>query len=317
MKALGCRGVRRRLAAFHDGELSIAERAGVLAHLPACRRCTAELHALETVAQAIRVAAGARAVEPADLAGLRASIVGRLSAERAASFASLLGTLFEDMHLVWAGLGAAAFTAACVGFLIGLFYFGAAVERADSMAGMAETYRIRDGRMQLPRLPVEGVEHVIMPATVANAIDEAVFAFAADVTRDGRISNLMLLKARAGGEEKSLELKALLTGASRARFEPARFDNDPIAVHMVWLLAHTTVRAENTPSKLFLSSPSVPARRRGIVHRIDGADDDALRGGVFVEDELEPFDARIGNAVARIDPLPAVGVERVLDALNG
>jgi hypothetical protein len=36
-----------------------------------------------------------------------------------------------------------------------------------------------------------------------------------------------------------------MDAVSRARFEPALFDGSPVAVNMIWLVAHTTVRASN------------------------------------------------------------------------
>ena len=62
---------------------------------------------------------------------------------------------------------------------------------------------------------------------------------AAVVTREGTIAGLELLLASGHDEEVLL---SLLEVASAARFEPARFAGSPVAVNLVWLLAHTTVR---------------------------------------------------------------------------
>lgn len=261
MRALGCRGVRRRLAAFHDGELSIAERSSVQSHLSACRRCSLELHHTALIGSAVRAAAELRQQESVDLSGLRAGIVGRMEAERQVSWSCMFRDLFDDMHILWAGLGGAAFTTASVGVLMGLFYFATA-ERPDSIAAMMDALAspgsnlnpVRvDGRMQLPRAYREDYgADVVMPVSVIGPSDDAVFTLSAVVTREGRLTNLEFLQAqeRTGqGEEApgrhASEILDLLVAASRARFEPARGLRDsPIAVNMVWLLAHTTVRGK-------------------------------------------------------------------------
>ncbi|MBI1875997.1 MAG: zf-HC2 domain-containing protein [Acidobacteria bacterium] len=255
MKALGCRGVRRRLAAFHDGELSIVDRASVQRHLSACRRCSLELHHMALIGSAVRAAADLGQHESDDLSGLRAGIVGRMEAERQTSWSCRLRDLFDDLHLVWAGLGAAAFTTACVGVLMGLFHFATA-ERPDSIAAMMDALASPgsnvnpvsvDGRtMQLPRADADRAVWVIGPN------DDAVFALSAVVTREGLLTNLEFLQAQertgqgleARGRESS-EMLGLLDAASRARFAPARgLGDSPIAVNVVWLLAHTTVRGK-------------------------------------------------------------------------
>ena len=63
------------------------------------------------------------------------------------------------------------------------------------------------------------------------------------VTREGRIQSVEMLAAE---QARALKVKpevvlAMLDAASRAQFEPARAGGAPIAVSMVWLLAHTTV----------------------------------------------------------------------------
>ncbi|MBI4475989.1 MAG: zf-HC2 domain-containing protein [Acidobacteria bacterium] len=255
MKALGCRGVRRRLAAFHDGELPIAERSAVQSHLNACRRCNFELHQVSFVGEAVRAAAEIRQEHATDLSGLRAGIVGRLDAERQTSWASMLQDLFYDMHLVWAGLGGAAFTAASVGILMAMFYF-ATVARSDSIAAMMDALsspgsnlnpvRLDGRRMQLPRPQNDTVVWVSGPS------EDAVFALSAVVTREGLLTHLEFLQAQevtrqgtgARGREAG-EMLRLLEAASRARFEPARgLGDSPVAVNMVWLLAHTRVRGK-------------------------------------------------------------------------
>ncbi len=62
---------------------------------------------------------------------------------------------------------------------------------------------------------------------------------AAIVTREGTIAGLEVLLADGHDEDVML---SLLDVAAAVRFEPASFAGSPVAVNMVWLLAHTTVR---------------------------------------------------------------------------
>ena len=73
--------------------------------------------------------------------------------------------------------------------------------------------------------------------------EDAVLALSAVVTREGRIQSIDVLAAE---QARALKVKpevvlAMIDAASRAQFEPARAGGAPVAVSMVWLLAHTTV----------------------------------------------------------------------------
>jgi hypothetical protein len=52
----------------------------------------------------------------------------------------------------------------------------------------------------------------------------------------------------------------MLGAMSQARFEPARVAGLPIAVNMVWLVAHTTVRGTEAP-KVVPATPIAKKRR--------------------------------------------------------
>ena len=47
-----------------------------------------------------------------------------------------------------------------------------------------------------------------------------------------------------GTEPHPRELNPILKALSRARLEPGRLGASPVAVNLVWLLAHTTVKAK-------------------------------------------------------------------------
>ena len=105
--------------------------------------------------------------------------------------------------------------------------------------------------------------------------DDAAFTLTAVVTREGRIENLELLNTSSGfgaalGSDESKTVESLMDAVSRARFQPARVfehvsdvDGLPVAVNMVWLVAHTTVRASKITAEL-----TIPRRRTAQVRPI-------------------------------------------------
>ena len=160
------------------------------------------------------------------------------------------------MHLVYAGVGGAAAALVCVVIMLGMMRF-ATNERPDSLAGIVNVLRSPalspnpvppPPRIQLPR--------PLNPASVSSypdASDDSLIMMAAIVTREGTVTELALLdpgggqlKTR-GGRSKAIE--ELLGAVSRARFEPGRVDGLPVAVNMVWVVEHTTVRATQRAKK--------------------------------------------------------------------
>jgi AcrR family transcriptional regulator len=243
-----CAAVRRRLAEYHDGELTIDQRVAVQGHLRACPACAAEAQGLNTVAVALRAAAARRAGNLQDLDGLAGGIVSRLRAEREESFPRTLERMFEDLHLVWAALSATAATLACMAIMVGIFYVSRA-ERSDSLAALIDAIsnpgsnanpvqidERTDAQMILPRQDLERLVTVPEMAT-----DDEIM-----LTREGRVASLQLMNPdgptgqRAANDWKTVG--AVLDSVAQARFEPARFGGEPVAVKMFWYLTHTTVR---------------------------------------------------------------------------
>jgi hypothetical protein len=81
-----------------------------------------------------------------------------------------------------------------------------------------------------------------------------VFTLSAVVTREGRIMDLQWHSpsgnAPKSGTREAEAVDTLLSAASLARFEPAKFAGSPVAVKMVWLVASTTVRASKSAMEL-------------------------------------------------------------------
>ena len=82
MKSFSCAATRRRLDAFHDRELPIADEIAVSAHLDRCAECSAMSAEIKAVAAALRtLAPGRAALSNEDAAGFNVAMVTRLKAE--------------------------------------------------------------------------------------------------------------------------------------------------------------------------------------------------------------------------------------------
>lgn len=264
MKVLTCAATRRRLDAYHDEELSLSEQISVSSHLEWCDDCAESLDELRQLRDTLRRAMPGRvALSVEEDLSLQATVVNRIKAEERLSFGAWLQEAFADMHLVYAGLSAVAAAIACLAVTLGMMRF-ATNERPDSTAAMVRVFATPGSNLY----PVSAGPRVRMP----RALDEPIWATPADidahytlsaiVTREGRVGSLEILnstggrwKPSAGAEAKAVE--DLLGTVSRARFEPASILIEPssmtglpVAVNVVWIVAHTTVRATKDPLQL-------------------------------------------------------------------
>lgn len=248
MDRLICAEARRHLAEFYDRELVLDEQIAVEAHLTRCASCAGAAGELRSIGDALRSGAAGAPLSRDEVAGLEATVVGRITAERDHSVAARVGRMFEDMHLVWAALAATAATTVCMLLMVGLTSFAPA-ERADSLSGImaalaspgSNANPVRpDGHVRLPRVAPDAIMPTILVDEVPSD-EELVFALAAVVTREGRVVGLEVLLAN---EDDRRVVTGLLHAASAARFEPARFAGAPVAVNMIWVVTHTTVRGK-------------------------------------------------------------------------
>jgi hypothetical protein len=142
------------------------------------------------------------------------------------------------------------------------------VERHDDAtgAGRAPALPIAvDARMLAPR----ALDDAYFAAPGKRTGEDALFTLSAVVTREGRIVNLELHptgETPPAGSSEARALEGFRGAVSRARFEPARVAGLPVpaAVNMVWLVAHTTVRA--TKAGLGLHTAPIAKKRRANVH---------------------------------------------------
>lgn len=258
MKALTCTATRRRLHAYYDEELPINDQIAVSSHLEWCDDCAATFADFQLVTAALRVATPGRVgLSDEEDASLSATVVSRIRAERTASFGAQIREMFEDMHLVYAGLGATAAALVCLVIMLGMMRF-ATTERPDSLAAIMKVLGSPGSNLnpvspmqpgiQMPR----ALDHTFSNGTTVGG--DSIVMMAAVVTREGTVENLALLNPGGGRSSSSANqpkaIEDLLGAVSRARFEPAKVDGLPVAVNVVWLVAHTTVRATPaTPKK--------------------------------------------------------------------
>ncbi|MFB3854552.1 MAG: zf-HC2 domain-containing protein [Vicinamibacterales bacterium] len=235
-----CGTVRKHLAAYYDAELPVETHIAVEAHLRECVACAMELADLEGLGDTLR--AGAGRVPDGVLDGFMPGVVSRMKAEQSESLGEKFNRMFEDLHLVWAALGATCATVASVALMAGIFYYAVSNARPDSLAGLLDAMAAPGSNAN----PVQLSGNIAFPRGIDTATptlpmteEDAVFTLATVLTREGRIDAVELLDAKSSERREVLEL---LDAISTARFEPATFAGSPVAVRMVWMVAHYTVR---------------------------------------------------------------------------
>ena len=251
MTLLTCATVRRRMQDFHDRELPIGETIAIEGHVSTCPPCARELQDLQSIGEGIRVAAPPGPAD--DWAGVQSSVVGRMRAEAHESWTAKARRFVDDVHLVWIGLASATATVICAGTVLSMLHF-ASPERIDSLAGVIAVMgapagsdlnpALMDGRNmnagpmrpQAPTVPQDGVVYLTLQSSGMN--DDVMLSLQANVTREGRVSELRMLSNDVEGRN----VDDLVHALSRGVLEPAQFDGAPVAVNLVWLVAHTTVK---------------------------------------------------------------------------
>jgi hypothetical protein len=297
---LDCEHAREMLQAFVDRELPVEEQVAVETHLRWCDTCAAHVEDLVVIGNSIRIGAAATPSQDdqLELAGLQASVLSRVRVEREQSLGMRFRSLLDDRHLLWAGLGATTALLVCFFGMMSVLH-AASDERPDSLAGVIQSLAnpgsdsnpmLLDGRMiQVPR----ALDY--SPALDQLNEDEAVFALATVVTREGRIANYEVLSSERDGArrndrpDRERRVNSLLDRVTRSRFAPAEqgVARAPVAVNMVWLLARTTVKGSSPraleagprlePEPEPVSAPIVPAAKPGT----DGLNEQAIGNSAF------------------------------------
>lgn len=244
MTLLTCAAVRRRLQAFYDRELPVPEQIAIEGHLYDCPPCARDLREFQDVGEALRMAA---APGPADdWTGLRAGVISRMRAEAHESWTARTARAFDDLHLVWIAMASTAATFVCAASVLSMLHF-ASPERGDSLAAMITVMAAPSGSdlnparlerwISLPSVPDDGIVYATLENQRVSDTDR-MLAMSAVLTREGRLSGLELLN----DEHDGAEVQDLVNALSHSRLEPAQYGGSPVAVNLVWLVAHTTVK---------------------------------------------------------------------------
>ena len=245
MTLLTCAAVRRRLPAFYDRELAVREMIDIEAHVADCPPCAGELGGLRYVGDVLR--RGAAPGPADDWTGLQAGVLGRMRAEAQESWTARTHRMFDDLHLVWIGLAATVATFLCSSVALSALHF-ASPDRDDSLRSMIAVISAPAGSdlnpitvdqfLTVPSVPVEGPIEAMLARPVSR--DELVLALSAVVTREGRVSHVSVLS----NEGPTHDLSPILDVLASGRLEPGRLGTSAVAVNLVWLFAHTTVKAK-------------------------------------------------------------------------
>ena len=256
MHVLPCHRVRADLEAFVDNELTIDEQVAIQSHLQSCVPCRLEASELAEIGHALRATPVGVAAEPGEPGRFTGIVLERVRVEQQLSFGMQLRDVFDDMHFVWAGLGATAAMLICIFASAGVLH-AASRERPDSLAGLID-YLANPGSNQNP---VRLHDYMAAPrASFDDAIplpaEDAELAFTAVVSREGRVQNLELVDEQARTLRVKPEvLLSMYDAAARTRFEPAKAGGAPVAVSMVWLVSTTTVKGHPDYDMYLLKPP--------------------------------------------------------------
>ncbi|MBI3050357.1 MAG: zf-HC2 domain-containing protein [Acidobacteria bacterium] len=247
---LGCHTARGMLETFVDAELPVDEQVALDAHLRWCETCRARVEDLRLIGSALRVGPPGSTITAADVAALAAiqsGVLARIDAERDQSLAARCRAMCADTRFLWPALGATLALLLCVSAIAAVSGVVRS-ERPDSLAALVS------GRASLPAPLVSGRASLPAPRPLlpeppplVAPEGEAVFLLSAVVSGGGRVATYELLRS---AREPAAEVSALLVDALKdARFTPVA--PAPAAqgdvVHMVWLLARTTVKASAGP----------------------------------------------------------------------
>lgn len=250
MKLMTCSAVRRQLQGFHDGELPVAAQVAVQGHLDWCAACSDWLGDIQFVRAALRGGApGRELLSHEAAAAFIAAVISRRSAEEDASVLSRLHRMFDDMHLVYAGVGAAAATAACIVIMMGMMWFAPTEHpNASPSASLAAIMTLLQTPGSANAIATDAAAYARgtarFQAANETAAEDAVFELASVVTHGERLINLERLRTgRRSTRAQAEAIDELLESVARARIDLGPGDTPASANGMVWLVTSMTVRA--------------------------------------------------------------------------
>jgi hypothetical protein len=235
----GCADVRDRLEEFHDGELPIDDRVAIQQHLGECGACSAVAGELAELGSTLRDLAGVAAEQqPVESLRISAHVIERLRVEESFSLRVQVRELFQDMHLVWAGLGASVATAICVIGSASVLH-AASQERPNSMARVISVLASPGSNDNPLRLNYEMMApRAVTDGAIEMSEEDAEYALSAVVSREGRVQGVEMINHPSDRPG----VNAMLNEAYRMKFAPATARGDAVAVRLV---ANTTVKGRH------------------------------------------------------------------------
>ena len=285
---VGCEYAREHLDAFVDGELSVDEQVAVESHLRWCRTCAARVEDVQLIGDSIRLgslAPRADDEEAQTVSHVHSSVLIRVRAEEELSFGARFRDMFTDMRLLWPALGATCSVTVGLALALSVLH-STTIERPESLARMIESLAEPGGERN-PLMPGNSARvdrlfgfvdsdragGISMPralddGTVFESIPEedATFAVAAVVSRDGRIANYELLNSERSGRQArnqhANDVEMLDAAVRQSRFAPAQTPvGRAVAVNMVWLIVMTTVQTPPEPRVIRVPPSVAPVNR--------------------------------------------------------
>ncbi|HEY3043096.1 MAG TPA: zf-HC2 domain-containing protein [Vicinamibacterales bacterium] len=260
MKAFTCAATRRRLDAFRDRELPVADEIAVSAHLEWCEECAAIAGEIRSVGELLRASAPGRLAlsnESAD--AFTAAVVSRLKAEHDTSISSEVRRMFEDMHLLYVGAGATIAATVCVILMLGMMRF-ATDARPDSLAAilnvMATPFGCDASTSEIPDAMVCRARWVeSFQRANESAEQDTVFTLDAVVIQQGQLANFAVMRAsrHETASDQAEAIEELLDTVSRARSNP---EPTELSGELVRIVESETVRA----TKPAIDLPLPPAK---------------------------------------------------------
>lgn len=236
-----CVDVREHLEAFYDGELPIETRIAIQNHLGECVTCSLAAEELITLGASIREVAARVADRTAhEPMRMTARVIERLRVEEQFSVKSQLIALFQDMHLVWAGLGATVATMICVVGSASVMH-AASQQQPGSFANVISILANPGSNENPMRLNYEMMApQVVAASPLELSEEEGEYALSAVVSREGRVQGVAVINNQPRATHRAVN--AMLHDAYRVQFAPAQARGDAVAVSMVWFVANTTVK---------------------------------------------------------------------------
>jgi hypothetical protein len=250
MSDTACRTIAPLLEAYTDGELDAAERARVRAHLDTCGRCRRDVEAQRSLSALLQRTLRARGqLSPEQRRALPSQVAVRRMVERDQAWSTFIHDRVQAPPLRWAATGATLALMACLlagaltlrlthqwqpGSLAALIDVLANPGSNDNPVRLDEWMKAPESKPDLS---------AFLPVTQLPGQDATV-ALSAVVTREGRVRHLSVINGGSRQAERlnGRALSAVLEAAALTEFRPATAAaGTPVAVSMVWVLAHTTV----------------------------------------------------------------------------